>query len=89
MTIEPFQEKVMSMKMSDNEFEILRDFIYSVCGIYFHASKKYFLESRVLRRMGRTGSSSATDYLKLLKSSPAGKEEMKSLFDEVTTNETC
>ena|ERR1039457_3645040 len=89
MTIEPFQEKVMSMKMSDNEFEILRDFIYSVCGIYFHASKKYFLESRVLRRMGKTGSSSATDYLKLLKSSPAGKEEMKSLFDEVTTNETC
>ena len=79
----------MSMKMSDNEFEILRDFIYSVCGIYFHASKKYFLESRVLRRMGKTGSSSATDYLKLLKSSPAGKEEMKSLFDEVTTNETC
>lgn len=80
---------MMSQKISDSEFETLRDFIYSVCGIYFHVSKKYFLESRVLRRMGKTRSSSATEYLKLLKGSPAGKEEMKSLFDEVTTNETC
>src|ERR1035441_121299 len=79
----------MSQKISDTEFETIRDFIYSVCGIYFHASKKYFLESRVLRRMGKTSSSSATEYLRLLKSSPAGKEEMKFLFDEVTTNETC
>jgi chemotaxis protein methyltransferase CheR len=78
-----------SVKYSDKDFESFRDFIYSVCGIYFHASKKYFLESRVTRRMAGTGTPTPGDYLHLLKSAARGKEELKMLLDEVTTNETC
>ena len=51
------------MKISEKDFETLRDFIYSVCGIYFQSSKKYFLESRVVQRMAeaRTGQAKTDD----------------------------
>jgi len=73
--------------ISDNDFEQLRDFIYNICGMYFHTTKKYFLESRLTRRMEATGSKTYQDYYLLLKS-PRGSEELKFLMDEITTNET-
>lgn len=75
------------MAISDNDFEQLRDFIYNICGMYFHTTKKYFLESRLTRRMEATGSKTYQDYYLLLKS-PRGSEELKFLMDEITTNET-
>ena len=75
------------MAISDKDFEQLRDFIYNLCGMYFHTSKKYFLESRLTRRMEVTGTKTAMDYYSLLKS-PRGGEELRFLLDEVTTNET-
>jgi chemotaxis protein methyltransferase CheR len=73
--------------ISDKDFEQLRDFIYNICGMYFHTTKKYFLESRLTRRMEATGSKTYQDYFQLLKS-PRGSEELKFLMDEITTNET-
>jgi len=73
--------------ISDKDFELLRDFIYNLCGMYFHTTKKYFLESRLSKRMEATGTKSAMDYYGLLKS-PRGGEELRFLLDEVTTNET-
>ncbi|MBC7962298.1 MAG: protein-glutamate O-methyltransferase CheR [Steroidobacteraceae bacterium] len=75
------------MAISDKDFEQLRDFIYNLCGMYFHATKKYFLESRLTRRMEATATKSVQDYYLLLRS-PRGTEEIKYLMDEVTTNET-
>ena len=75
------------MAISDKDFEQLRDFIYNLCGMYFHATKKYFLESRLTRRMEATGTKTCQDYYLLLKS-PRGSEELKYLMDEITTNET-
>ena len=75
------------MAISDNDFEQLRDFIYNVCGMYFHTSKKYFLENRLTRRMEATGTKTCQEYYRLLKS-PQGSNELKFLLDEVTTNET-
>ena len=75
------------MAISDKDFEQLRDFIYNICGMYFHTTKKYFLESRLARRMEATGSKAYQDYYALLKS-PRGSEELKYLMDEITTNET-
>jgi chemotaxis protein methyltransferase CheR len=76
-------------KISDKDFETLRDFIYSVCGIYFHAGKKYFLESRIAHRMTETGAATPGEYLTLLKGTMGKKEELKYLLNEITTNETC
>jgi len=73
--------------ISDKDFELLRDFIYNLCGMYFHTTKKYFLESRLTKRMEATGAKTAVDYYGLLKS-PRGNEELRFLLDEVTTNET-
>lgn len=78
-----------SLKISDKDFEQLRDYIYNVCGIYFHSSKKYFLESRLGRRMEVTGSKSHAEYLAHVKAGAAGSAELKKLLDEITTNETC
>jgi chemotaxis protein methyltransferase CheR len=78
-----------SLKISDKDFEQLRDYIYNVCGIYFHSSKKYFLESRLGRRMEVTGSKTHADYLMHVKSNAGGSAELKKLLDEITTNETC
>lgn len=75
------------MAISDKDFEQLRDFIYNICGMYFHSTKKYFLESRITRRMEATGSKTYQDYYQLLKSLRGG-EELKFLMDEITTNET-
>ncbi len=75
------------MAISDKDFELLRDFIYNLCGMYFHTTKKYFLESRLSKRMEATGTKTAMDYYGLLKS-PRGGEELRFLLDEVTTNET-
>jgi chemotaxis protein methyltransferase CheR len=73
--------------ISDKDFEQLRDFIYNICGMYFHTTKKFYLESRLTRRMETTGTKTYQDYYLLLKS-PRGSEELKFLIDEITTNET-
>jgi chemotaxis protein methyltransferase CheR len=73
--------------ISDKDFEQLRDFIYNICGMFFHSTKKYFLESRLTRRMEVTGAKTYQDYYLLLRS-PRGSEELKFLMDEITTNET-
>jgi chemotaxis protein methyltransferase CheR len=79
----------MNVKIADNEFEKLRDFIYSICGIYFHVSKKYFLESRVVQRMAEARTNTAGEYITLLGNPIRGKEELKKLLNDITTNETC
>ena len=76
------------MAISDKDFEKLRDYIYSLCGIYFQTSKKYFLESRLSRRMAATGTRTLDEYHQLVRS-PGGAGEVKFMIDEITTNETC
>ena len=78
-----------AVKISDKDFEILRDYIYNLCGIYFHTSKKYFLESRLARRMEATGSKSHAEYYQLVRNGATGSVELRRLLDEITTNETC
>jgi chemotaxis protein methyltransferase CheR len=40
--------------ISDKDFEQLRDFIYNICEMCFHSTKKFYLESRLTRRMEAT-----------------------------------
>lgn len=76
------------MKIAEKDFEALRDFIYSVCGIYFQSSKKYFVESRVVNRMAEAGTATAGEYISMLRNTVRGKDELKKLLNDVTTNET-
>lgn len=73
--------------MTDTIFSNLREIIYNICGIFFTDSKKYLLEGRVQSRITALKLNSFQDYIDLIKSS-AGREELNSLFDAITINET-
>lgn len=76
-----------SQPMTSQEFLGMRDFIYVQTGIFFNESKQYFLENRLQRRLGDLGMRGYREYLDLLQG-PKGREELKQLFIEITTNET-
>ncbi|HLO67519.1 MAG TPA: protein-glutamate O-methyltransferase CheR [Holophaga sp.] len=74
-------------QMSLQDFLAIREFIYGKTGIFFNESKQYFLENRLNRRIQDLNLSSYRDYLAHLQGF-AGKDELKQLFNEITTNET-
>lgn len=75
-----------SVKITEEEFLQLRDFVYDKSGIYIDEKRKYLFESRFSRRLGQLGLTSFTDYIKFLRVDRG--QELKQLFELVTTNET-
>ncbi len=73
--------------LTDETFRELRDIIYKSSGIYYTDSKKYVLESRILKRIEALKLNSLYEYVSFIKS-PSNKGELKSLFDAITVNET-
>jgi chemotaxis protein methyltransferase CheR len=78
---------VTTQQMSLPDFLAMRDFVYARTGIFFAESKQYFLENRLARRLTEVNIKTYKGYLDLLQG-PGGKEELKQLFIEITTNET-
>lgn len=76
-----------TQQMSPQEFLAMRDFVYAKCGIWFSESKQYFLENRLNRRIAELNLKSYKAYLEILQGAQ-GRDEMKLLFNEITTNET-
>jgi chemotaxis protein methyltransferase CheR len=73
--------------LTDEAFRELRDIIYKTSGIFYTESKKYLLESRILRRIQALKLNSLYDYVNFIKN-PANRGELKNLFDAITINET-
>ena len=73
--------------MDPKTFEELREFIYKKSGIFFEKSKEYLLNNRLKKRLKELELSTFEEYLKYLKS-PKGSQELGSLFDAITINET-
>jgi chemotaxis protein methyltransferase CheR len=76
------------MKMSDDTFILLRDFIYDHSGIYFADTKKDHLEARLVLRLKANNLPNFDKYYYMLKYDPQAGKELMALFDSVTTNET-
>lgn len=74
--------------MSQPTFEIIRKFIYENTGIYFQDNKKYFLESRLQRRMNFLGLKTFEEYFDQIRYSSGAAAEKKYFFEAVTINET-
>jgi chemotaxis protein methyltransferase CheR len=74
--------------MSGILFETIRKYIYESCGIYFQDNKKYFLESRLQRRMNFLGLKRFEEYYDLIRYGTAGATERKYFFEAITINET-
>lgn len=73
--------------LQDSTFKQLRDFIYEKCGIFIPDTKKYLIETRLAKRIQERNLKGFEDYLYLL-SYGNDPNELTSLFDAVTTNET-
>lgn len=75
-------------RMSDDEFQLFRDTIYSHCGIYFDLDSKYLLEKRLGRRLSALEIPSFREYYQFLKYNRKKDQEMMDVMDILTTNET-
>lgn len=74
--------------MSDEEFRSIRDYINRQCGLYFDLTSKYILEKRLSGRVHEHGLSSFKEYHYFLLYDKNSAEELNSITDILTTNET-
>lgn len=74
--------------MSDEEFLLLRDCVYSHCGIFFDHDSKYLLEKRLSRRLTTLNLSGFREYYQYLKYNRKKDQELMDIMDILTTNET-
>jgi chemotaxis protein methyltransferase CheR len=71
--------------LSDADFELYRNLIYSESGIHFTATNRSILESRLKERLRENGIATVGAYFAAISKD---KEEMKSFLDSITTNLT-
>lgn len=74
--------------LSDESFQLLRNFVYEQTGIFFHDRKKYFLEGRLGKRLQVLNLNGFEDYFRLVKYSTHREQELKFLYEAITINET-
>lgn len=74
-------------KLSNQQFELFREFIYRHSGIRVDAGKITLMSNRVRRRLRATKIGDFGSYYHFL-TSPAGASEMEMFLDAITTNET-
>lgn len=84
MTFAPYAEH----SMNDEDFHLLRDCVYSHCGIFFDNDSKYLLEKRLARRLTALNLPSFRDYYHYLKYNRKKDQELMDIMDILTTNET-
>ncbi len=73
--------------LSDHEFGLLRDWVYTQAGINMSAAKKPLVTSRLLKRVTHHGLRSFGDYYRLITDGQS-REEPQIALDLLTTNET-
>lgn len=76
------------LKVSDEEFVQLRDFIYQQSGIYIAENRKYLVENRLSNRIKDLNLKSFGEYYYYLRFDAGRRTELTKLFEVITTNET-
>ncbi|THB62994.1 MAG: protein-glutamate O-methyltransferase CheR [Desulfovibrio sp.] len=76
------------LKIGDEEFTQLRDFIYDQSGIYIADNRKYLLENRLANRLKELNLKDFGEYYYYLRYDAGKRSELNRLFEVVTTNET-
>ncbi len=76
------------LKVTDEEFVQLRDFIYQQSGIFIAENRKYLVENRLSNRIKDLNLKSFGEYYYYLRFDVARKVELTKLFEVITTNET-
>ena len=73
--------------MTDEEFQLLRDFINQKCGISYGKGQKFILQQKLYRLLEKTSFKNFKEYYYYLKYS-SSKEILQQLFDTLAVNET-
>lgn len=73
--------------ISEEDFQKFREFFYRKTGIQFEASKRYFVDKRLVERILATASGTFRAYFMLLRFQASG-EELQQLTNLMTVNET-
>lgn len=73
--------------ITEADFEKFREFFYRKTGIQFDASKRYFVDKRLIERIELTDSDNFRDYFVKLRFETDGTE-MQALVNAMTVNET-
>jgi chemotaxis protein methyltransferase CheR len=74
--------------LKPDEFNLLRDFIYQYCGLFFAEESKYLLEKRLNRRLNELHLDCFRDYYYQLRYGQNREQELAVAIDLLTTNET-
>lgn len=80
--------KTEDIKLLPETFRQLRDLIYEKSGIHFPDNKAYLLECRLGQRVKEKGCNSFEDYVCMLRHDSSGGNELTTVFNAVTINET-
>jgi chemotaxis protein methyltransferase CheR len=76
------------LKVTNEEFTQLRDFIYEQSGIYIAETRKYLVENRLANRLKELNLKNFGEYYYYLRFDPGRRAELTKLFEVITTNET-
>lgn len=76
------------IKMTDDEFQLIRDLIYNYSGLYFAEDNQFLLERRLSPRLSQHQLTSFHEYYYYLKYDMNKEQELSDIMDVLTTNET-
>ncbi len=75
-------------EMSDGQFQLFSELIYSICGINLMPKKKMMLVARLYRRLRELNIHSYEDYYNFILSPEGRKNEIINMINVVSTNKT-
>ncbi|MEQ8525970.1 MAG: protein-glutamate O-methyltransferase CheR [Gracilimonas sp.] len=78
---------ISSPKLGPDDFQRVKDILYSYCGIFLQEGKEALVQSRLMKRMRKLGIGSFSEYLDFIEQ-PASGGEFLSFVDVLTTNKT-
>ncbi|HMK50002.1 MAG TPA: CheR family methyltransferase, partial [Thermodesulfovibrionales bacterium] len=81
-------EKEEIIHLEEDVFRLLRDLIRDYCGIYFDDDMRYLLEKRLSRRVMLRHFNKFRDYFRYLLYDKNRDDELASIVDILTVNET-
>jgi chemotaxis protein methyltransferase CheR len=75
-------------KLTFEEFKLLREYIYRLCGLFFPDDNLFLMQSRLAPRLQHLGLRKFHDYYLFLRFHRHRDEELERCIDSLTTNET-
>ncbi|MBV5299658.1 MAG: protein-glutamate O-methyltransferase CheR [Rhodoferax sp.] len=76
-----------AITITDDDFQKFREYFYRKTGINFEATKRYFVDKRLIERIEATGSADFRSYFVMLRFQASG-DEVQQLTNLMTVNET-